>query len=111
MYTATFIFEKRQFDEDFHRLDGAIEAMARTTAGYLGMETWEDPKSGRVSNVYYWETEAGLEQLMRDPGHQEAKARYAEWLSGYRVEIARVIRRYGDGRMPGPLEFRGGAAP
>ena len=71
------------------------------------MEAWEDPLRGRVSNVYYWESKTGLEQLMRDPRHLEAKARYSEWLAGYRVEIAQVIGRYGDGHTPGPLDVVG----
>lgn len=102
MYTATFIFRKRQFDDDFHRLDQLIAQAASRTEGYLGTETWEDPVSGRVSNVYYWSSERGLQQLMQDRHHLEAKSRQAEWLAGYRVEIAQVLRRYGDGGVPAP---------
>ena len=29
MYTATFIFAKKQYDEDFHLLDGRIAEAAR----------------------------------------------------------------------------------
>jgi heme-degrading monooxygenase HmoA len=96
MYTATFIFDTKQFDEDFHRLDAIIAAAARETAGYLGEEAWEDPKNGRISNVYYWESEQGLRQLMEHPTHREAKKRYSEWLSGYQVVISQVLRSYGD---------------
>lgn len=33
MYSATFIFDKKQFDDEFHQLDQAIAEMAkRTTA-------------------------------------------------------------------------------
>ena len=62
------------------------------TEGYLGEEAWEDTNSGRISNVYYWESQAGLKQLMEHPNHQEAKRRYSEWLSGYQVIIAEVLR-------------------
>ena len=96
MYSATFIFDARQFDEEFHRLDALIAAAAKETVGYLGEEAWEDPKSGRVANVYYWESESGLKELMNHPSHLLAKSRYSEWISGYQVVISEVIRSYGD---------------
>jgi len=96
MYSATFIFDTRQFDNEFHRLDALIAAAAKETDGYLGEEAWEDPKTGRVANVYYWDSEHGLKQLIEHPNHLEAKRRYSEWLSGYQVVIAQVIRAYGD---------------
>lgn len=102
MYSATFIFDTKQFDSDFHRLDALIAAAARETEGYLGEEAWEDSKTGRISNVYYWKSQAGLRQLMEHPKHQEAKRRYSEWLSGYQVVIAQIIRTYGDSTIDHP---------
>jgi hypothetical protein len=32
-------------------------------------ESWENTKTGLVSNVYYWESLEALEQLMRHPAH------------------------------------------
>lgn len=102
MHTATFIFDKRQYDAEFHRLDALITEAASRTEGFLGAEAWEDTNTGRVSTVYYWQSEAGLRQLMNDPHHLEAKARYAEWIRGYRVEISQVLRSYGDGHIASP---------
>lgn len=101
MYSSTFIFAKKQFDDDFHRLDQAIAAAARAIPGYLGEESWEDTARGLVCNVYYWESMDALEQLIRHPEHLRAKAGQARWLDGYRVEIAQVLRRYGEG-LPAP---------
>ncbi|OAE71574.1 antibiotic biosynthesis monooxygenase [Achromobacter insolitus] len=101
MYSSTFIFAKKQFDDDFHRLDQAIAAAARTIPGYLGEESWEDTARGLVCNVYYWESMDALEQLIRHPEHLRAKAGQARWLDGYRVEIAQVLQRYGEG-LPAP---------
>jgi hypothetical protein len=36
---------------------------------------------------------------MHHPVHLEAKASQADWLAGYRVVIAQVIRSYGDDRL------------
>lgn len=101
-YTATFIFAKKQFDDDFHRLDQAIATAARATPGYLGEEAWEDPVRGLYANVYYWESLEALEALIHHPAHQQAKAAQSRWLDGYRVVIAQVLREYGDGLLPGP---------
>ncbi|MFM9913859.1 MAG: antibiotic biosynthesis monooxygenase family protein [Methylophilaceae bacterium] len=102
MYSATFIFDTKQFDDDFYRLDQAIADIAKQTEGYLGEEAWENPTSGRVSTVYYWQNMESLQRLMQHPKHLEAKAKHANWLNGYQVIIAEVIRAYGDGNIPHP---------
>lgn len=104
MYSATFIFDTKQFDSEFHRLNALIATAAKESEGYLGEEAWEDPKTGRISNVYYWESELGLRQLMTHPAHQEAKSRYSEWLGGYQVIISQVLRTYGDGLIAHPVK-------
>ncbi|BBP02419.1 antibiotic biosynthesis monooxygenase family protein [Sulfuriferula nivalis] len=102
MYSATFIFDKKQYDEEFYKLDSAIAEIAKNSAGYLGEEAWENPETGRVSNVYYWETLEGLQELIKHPTHLKAKASQAKWLNGYQVVISQVIRAYGDGAFHHP---------
>lgn len=99
MYSATFIYSEANFDETFQRLDREIAAMAKAIPGYLGEETWENPKTGLVSNVYYWETLEALQLLMQHSAHLEAKSRQADWLAGYQVVIAKVLRIYGDKKL------------
>ena len=93
---------QKQYDEDFHLLDGRIAEAARALPGYLGEESWEDPARGLISNVYYWESLDALQALIRHPLHQQAKAAQSRWLDGYRVVIAQVIRQYGDDRLHSP---------
>jgi heme-degrading monooxygenase HmoA len=95
VYTSTFIFAPKQFDEEFHALDESIAAAAKATPGYLGEETWENPRTGLVANVYYWESMDSLNALMKNPTHLRAKASQEKWLDGYRVVIAEVQREYG----------------
>jgi len=112
MYSATFIFDKKQFDDEFHALDAQIAAAARETVGFLGDESWEDPNTGRLCNVYYWADEIGLRQLMHHPSHLRAKAGQAQWLDGYQVIVSQVLRSYGDERINHPtrrIEPEGGA--
>ncbi|MFT3736606.1 MAG: antibiotic biosynthesis monooxygenase [Rhodocyclaceae bacterium] len=108
MYSSTFIFARKQYDEEFYRLDGAIAEAAKAIPGYLGEETWENASTGLVSNVYYWESLEALQALMRHPKHLEAKARQDNWLDGYQVVISEVIKTYGDAKLSGlPLSTAG----
>lgn len=99
MYSSTFIFAKKQFDDAFHRLDQEIASMARALPGYLGEETWENAETGLVSNVYYWESLEALQALVQHPRHLEAKAAQHHWLDGYQVIISQVLRTYGDAKL------------
>ncbi|WP_100412110.1 antibiotic biosynthesis monooxygenase [Acidovorax sp. 69] len=107
MYSSTFIFATKQFDDTFHRLDEAIATAARSIDGYLGEESWEDSARGLVSNVYYWKSLEALQALMQHPTHLEAKAAQAQWLNGYQVVIAQVLRTYGDDKLAGLLPTAG----
>lgn len=106
MYSSTFIFATRQLDERFHRLDQEIAAAAKAIPGYLGEEAWENPATGLVSNVYYWDSLEALQQLVQHPRHLEAKAGQGQWLAGYQVVIAQVLRTYGDAGLTQLLPIR-----
>jgi heme-degrading monooxygenase HmoA len=99
MYSSTFIFAKKQYDDDFYRLDQAIALAAKEIPGYLGEEAWENPTSGLISNVYYWESLEALQALIQHPRHLEAKAAQSNWLDGYQVVISQVIKTYGDAKL------------
>lgn len=103
MYSSTFVFAKKQFDDEFHRLDRIIAEAAREIPGYLGEEAWENPSTGLISNVYYWESLEALQALVQHPAHLKAKAEQTRWLDGYQVIISEVIRTYGDGLLDLPL--------
>jgi heme-degrading monooxygenase HmoA len=99
MFSSTFIFAKKQFDERFHRLDEEIAAVAKKIPGYLGEESWENTATGLVSNVYYWDSMEALQQLVHHPRHVEAKSAQETWLAGYQVVISQVLRTYGDSKL------------
>lgn len=103
MYSATFTFAQGEYDGEFHQLDQAIARVAHSIAGYLGEEAWENPSAGLISTVYYWDTLAALQQLMDHPDHLEAKRKHAQWINGYHVVIAQVLRSHGDGGIAHPL--------
>ena len=111
MYSATFTFAKKQFDDEFHRLDTTIAEAARSLPGYLGEEAWEGSGdcAGLVSNVYFWESLEALQALMQHPVHLQAKAAQSNWLDGYQVVISQVLRSYGD--VQRPLSIASAALP
>lgn len=96
MYSSTFIFKKKQFDDEFYELDQAIAEAAKSTPGYLGEESWENTDTGYISNIYYWESMEALRSLMENPKHIQAKASQDKWLNGYQVVISQVLKTYGD---------------
>lgn len=102
MYSSTFVFATKQFDDEFHRLDQAIAEMAKTIPGYIGEESWENVSTGLISNVYYWDSLESLQVLMQHPKHIEAKAAQSKWLAGYQVIISQVLRTYGDAKIGHP---------
>ena len=102
MYTSTFTFAKGEYDEEFHAFDKAIAETAKAIPGYLGEEAWENPSTGLISNVYYWESMEALEALVQHPAHLDAKQRQAKWLNGHHIVIAQVVGSYGDGRISHP---------
>lgn len=106
MFSSTFTYAPGEFDAEFHALDQRIAAMARAIPGYLGEESWENPGTGLVANVYYWDTMEALEALMKHPDHLEAKREQARWLQGYHIVIAEVVGSHGDGRIAHPLAGR-----
>ena len=103
MFTSTFTFAKGEYDAEFFALDERIGRIARAIPGYRGEEAWENPATGLISNVYYWDSMDALQQLMNHPSHREAKTAQARWLKGYQVVIAEVVRSYGDGGIAHPL--------
>jgi heme-degrading monooxygenase HmoA len=111
VFSSTFIFAKKQYDDEFHALDAVIADVAKNTPGYLGEENWENNSTGQVSNVYYWDSLEALQQLMKHPSHLEAKQKQANWLNGYRVEISEVIRTYGDSLLANVLSNAQSAEP
>ena len=109
IFSSTFIFAPGEFDDKFHRLDQEIAELAKAIPGYLGEEAWENKTTGLVSNVYYWNSLEALQKLTNHPKHLEAKSGQSNWLNGYQVVIAQVIRVYGDNKLISILSVAGAA--
>lgn len=100
MICCQFIFKPGTYDDDFHRLDGQIDAYARGLAGFVKVETWSAPEAGLVNAIYYFEDMAAVRQLAQFPQHLEAKGQVARWYDGYRIVVSQITATYGDDRLP-----------
>lgn len=74
LFLTSFIFEKKEYDEEFYQLDGWIERYTQSIDGYIGMESYTDAASGRMINNYYWQTRESMELLINNLQHQQAKS-------------------------------------
>ncbi|RAW44895.1 antibiotic biosynthesis monooxygenase [Halorubrum sp. 48-1-W] len=97
MYLVTFRLDPGEYDAEFHELNGAIQAVAEETEGYLGKRTWHAPESEEVLVVYYWESLDGLASFGADSTHERAKRRWTEWYDAYEVTVTEVVDAYGSG--------------
>ena len=95
-YSSTFIFETKNLDDDFHRIDSEIAQRARQIPGFLGEEAWHNEDTGLHAEVYYWSNMDSLQELVRMDTHKIAKRRHQEWLGEYRVVISEVQSVYGN---------------
>ncbi|MFM6962862.1 MAG: hypothetical protein ACKOWJ_01130 [Micrococcales bacterium] len=99
MIACSFIFEPGEYDEEFHELDGQIDAYAKSLEGYIKTDRWIS-LDGKVRNsVYYFEDMTTMTKLGRYEQHITAKNNYAKWYKGYRIEVAEVKHTYGDGNL------------
>jgi heme-degrading monooxygenase HmoA len=97
VYLVTFRLDPGEYDEEFHSLNGAIQAAAEDTEGYLGKRTWHAPESEEVLVVYYWESLDALGSFGAEPVHERAKQRWTEWYDAYEVTVTEVVESYGAG--------------
>ncbi len=100
MFMVSFLFRPGRYDDEFHRLNAETQAIAESTPGYLGSESWwSDDRSVRNA-VYYWDDLGHLSDFSRAVPHLEAKSRYDRWYDGYQIVISDIRDAYGDGRLP-----------
>lgn len=100
MICVQFVFKPGTYDDDFHLLDGQIDAYARSLPGFVRTETWHQPDQGLVNAMYYFADKKALAYLAKFPTHRQAKDQVHRWYDGYRIVVTEVKATYGDGRLP-----------
>ena len=100
MIICQFIFKPGAYDDDFHRLDGLIDAFARSLPGFRATETWQSSDGKVINATCYFDDMASVRELSAYPQHLEAKGQYQRWYDGYQIVVSEVTASYGDGRLP-----------
>lgn len=97
-YTAV-IFTARRTVEDqdgFEDVAAQMGPLAARQAGYLGIETVEDPSSRMEITVSYWSTDEDARAWKAVSQHSRAQRMGRErWYERYEVRVASVGRAYG----------------
>ena len=99
MFSISFMFRPGRYDDEFHRLDDAVAAIAKGTAGFLGSETWISVDGATRNAIYYWSDLSRLRDFAQAVEHRQAKAAYGRWYDAYQVVVAEIRTVYGDGRL------------
>jgi heme-degrading monooxygenase HmoA len=77
-----------------------LRRFTQATPGFIGMESYADPKTGRVINNYYWSSRSAMELLMKNVEHLKAKELSGKWIAGYQVIIAKIEGAHNDNMSP-----------
>lgn len=99
VYSATFIFQFKNYDSEFENLNEAIDKIAHSNSGFLGKERWFNDGENKQSVIYYWNSMEQLKKFSKHPDHQKAKNNYNKWYSGYEIIISEVIKFKTDGGL------------
>jgi hypothetical protein len=104
--SASFIFSPGNYDEEFHELDGKIEAFASSLSGFIGVDRWVSEDGKSRNSIYYFDGMDSVKELSRYPEHLVAKENYRKWYLGYQIVVAEVVGSYGDGYFNHPSQPR-----
>ncbi|WP_421200656.1 antibiotic biosynthesis monooxygenase family protein [Aeromonas enteropelogenes] len=92
-YAVIFTSQRTNVDEGYAAMAERMLALARTQAGFLGVESARD---GVGITVSYWRDLESIRHWKSDLEHQEAQRLGREqWYRTFKTRIARVERDYG----------------
>lgn len=94
MYAVIFTATIRQLDSEYSRMAGRLRDLALAEYGCL--EFTSANEGTREIAVSYWDSEDQIRSWKNDAEHRVAQELgRSAWYESYRVEIVRLIRRYG----------------
>lgn len=95
MYSAAFIFEPGDYADEFDHLNTLIDEAARTTSGFIGVDTWYSEEDKRVNVTYYWDSMDAIKAFSEHPMYREAREQQT-MADGFRIIISEEIKSYGN---------------
>lgn len=99
MINCQFIFEFKGADDDYIRLDAAIDNFARSLDGFISTEIWYSEDRSLKNASYFFHSMDAVRQLAAFPQHLEAKRENQRWYDGYQIVVSEVTASYGNGRI------------
>jgi heme-degrading monooxygenase HmoA len=95
MICCSFVFQPGEYDDEFHRLDGLIDAFAKNLPGYVRVDRWVSFNGQTRNSMYYFTDMDAVRQLARFPEHVVAKSQVNRWYKAFRVETFELKNTYG----------------
>ena len=94
MYAVIFTARIRQLGSEYSSMAGRLRDLALSEYGCLKFTSATEGK--REIAISYWDCEDQIRRWKNDAEHRVAQELgRSAWYESYRVEIVRVIRRYG----------------
>ena len=95
VYCCSFKFTPGEYDEDFHRLNNAIDTYCTSLADFSHVESWQSEDGKSRNSMYYFKSLDAIEKLANLKAHLQAKEQVNRWYLDYEVEVFELIRSYG----------------
>lgn len=97
MYCCSFIFKPGEYDDDFNRLDNAIDVYCKSLAEFSHVELWQSADGKEKNAMYFFKSQEAIDKLANLKAHLKAKEDVDRWYLDYRVDVFELIRSYGKG--------------
>ena len=95
MYCCSFIFKPGEYDDDFNRLDNAIDVYCKSLAEFSHVELWQSADGKEKNAMYFFKSQEAIDKLANLKAHLKAKEDVERWYLDYRVNVFELIRSYG----------------
>lgn len=95
MYCCSFIFKPGEYDDDFNRLDNAIDVYCKSLTEFSHVELWQSADGKEKNAMYFFKSQEAIDKLANLKAHLKAKEDVDRWYLDYRVNVFELIRSYG----------------
>ncbi|MEY3973298.1 MAG: hypothetical protein RJA71_610 [Actinomycetota bacterium] len=99
MYCCSFVFTPGEYDDEFYRLNSAIDVYCKSLADFSHVESWQSADGAKLNSMYFFKTQEAIDKLANLKAHLTAKENVDRWYLDYRVEVFELIRSYSKERL------------
>lgn len=95
MYCCSFVFTPGEYDEEFHRLNNAIDTFCKRLEDFSHVDSWQSSDGRERNSMYFFKSKEAINKLANLKAHLQAKAGVDRWYQNYRVDVFELINSYG----------------